>query len=307
MTITFQRYCVAGALLVLLAAACTTDDDDPGVEGDDGATASTGSNNASSDTSSSSDTTGSGGTSSDSTSNDTTSATSGGGTSSTGTKCARPITLSSSTPLIADFDGYDGATAIGEWSFPLGGDQSVGVLAGTFVYGDDHLEGDQDVPETAGMVDGNDSTYALSIADTEADEYGGGMGLWMSECVDASTFDGISLWVRGNAPAGEAKLTLLMEETTPIADDGTCDGTTDEGCVQPSVLFPVTDEWKQIELSWADFDPGDSNGTAVTPDGHNIWQIQFDIGLEWTDEDGDEVYEPTPAPYELVVDDITFY
>lgn len=301
MNTTFRKYYAASALLMLLVAACTTDDDDPGVEGDDGATATTGSNNSSSNTSS----TGSGGSSSSSTS-DTTSTTSGGGTSSSGTKCARPVTITSSTPLIADFDGYDGVTAIGEWSFPLGGDQSVGVLAGTFVYGDDHEEAGQPAPETAGMVDGNDSTYALSIADTEAAEYGGGMGLWMSECIDASTFDGISLWVRGNAPTGEAKISLLMEETTPVADDGTCDGTTEE-CIHPSAVFPVTDEWTQIELAWGDFDPGDANGTAVTADGTNIWQLQFDIGLEWTDEDGDEVYEPTPAAYELVVDDLNFY
>ncbi len=300
MNITFRKYCVASALLVVLVAACTTDDDDPGVEGGDGATATTESNSTNSNTD------GSGGSSSNSTSSDTTSATSGGGSSSSGTKCARPVTLTSSTPLIADFDGYDGATALGEWSFPLGGDQSVGVLAGTFVYGDDHMEGDQDVPETAGMVDGNDSAYALSIADTEADEYGGGLGLWMSECIDASTFDGISLWIRGNAPTGDVEISLLMEETTPTVDDGTCDGTTDE-CIPPKASFPITDEWTKIELAWGDFDPGDANGTAITPDGTNIWQLQFDISLEWTDEDGDEVYDPTPAPYELVVDDLTFY
>ena len=277
MDIRLRRYCVAGVALAVLLA-CTTDEDDPGGEADD-STAST---------TSSSNTTGS------------------GGTTSTGTKCSRAITLTSSTPLIADFDDYDGATAPADWSFPLGDDPALGIQAGPFVYGDDHLEGDQDVPETSEMVDGNDSDYALSISDTEAEDYGGGMGIWMSECVDASTFDGVSLSVRGNAPAGTIKLSLLMEETTLVADEGTCEGTADT-CVHPSATFDLTDDWTEVEVPWSDFTGGKVEGVDITADGSNIWQIQIDIGLAWTDDDGDGVYDPTPAPYELVVDDLSFY
>ena len=99
------------------------------------------------------------------------------------------------------------------WSFALGGDTASGILAGTFGYGDE-TDG---FPEEFEMVEGNGSTYALSISDTLAEEYGGGMGLWLSACLDATAFTGISFWVRGNAPShARPMLTLLMEETTSI-------------------------------------------------------------------------------------------
>lgn len=276
--------------------ACTTDDNDPGVDASDGSTSSS----AGGSTSSSSAETTDGSTSGE------TSSTGSGGSSSTGTaRCAASIALGTSSPGIANFDDYDGATALGEWSFPLGGDTSVGVFAGPFGYGDDHTEGDTQLPEAFEMVDGNGSTYALSISDTESTEYGGGMGLWLSECVNATTFSGISMWIRGNGPTGDAKLSLLMEETTPEADDGTCVGTTDT-CIHPSYTFPVTTDWTQVQVAWGDFMAGDAAGTAVTPDGSNIWQIQFDIGLVWEPDDSGE-YVPVPAGYELTVDDMTFY
>src|SRR5690606_3221082 len=129
----------------------------------------------------------------------------------------------------------------------------------------------------------------------------------------ASTFDGVSLWVRGNAPTGFAKITLLMEETTPIPEEGdaeapvgTCEGTADD-CIHPFHEFEVSDEWAEVQVPWDKFTGGNANGPAVEADGSNIWQVQFDIGLEWLDEDGDGVYEATPGPYELVIDDLSFY
>lgn len=220
------------------------------------------------------------------------------------TACAAPIVISSATPGIADFEDYDGGADLGTWSFALGGDSSTGVFAGTFIYGDEATG----FPETYSMVEGNDSTYAFSISDTLAEEYGGGMGLWLSDCVDLTAFSGISFWVRGNAPTGQAKLSLLMEETTPAADGetvGTCDGTI-ETCLHPSYMFDVSDTWTQVTVNWAEFLEGDAAGTAVTADGHNIWQLQFDIPVAWVPDDAGD-YQPVPAPYELVVDDMTLF
>jgi hypothetical protein len=236
----------------------------------------------------------------------------GGSPSAGGTACANPAVLDSAMPGIADFDAYDGASALNgdsAWSFALGGDSSVGVLAGTFVYGDEP----SGLPETFEMVAGHDSTYALSISDTLADEYGGGMGLWITACLDATAFSGISFWVRGNAPTGNAKLTVLMEETTfdtpadPEGKVGTCSADTEEGCIHPGAEFEVTDSWTEIQIPWSEFAGGSADNTPVTVDGHNIWQIQFDIGLVWEADTETNEYVPTPAPYELVVDDLTFY
>jgi hypothetical protein len=284
-------------------AACTTDDNDPGVDGD-GATSSSGSGSGGSTTGSGTQSSSSSGSES---TNGATSTTGGGGNSSAGTGvCASPIVLASSAPGIATFDDYDGGAILAEWSFPLGGDPALGVYAGPFGYGDDHIEGDTELPEVFDLVDGNDSSYALSVSDTDSQDYGGGMGLWISECLNASAFSGLSFWVRGNAPTGNSKLTLLMAESTPISDgDGTCDGTIDD-CVQPTYSFPVSDEWAEVQVAWRDFTPGQTPDAVVLADGTNIWQIQFDIGLVWEESDSGE-YAPVAGEYELVVDDLTFY
>jgi hypothetical protein len=214
--------------------------------------------------------------------------------------CAKPILLAK--PGIADFDNYAGAP-LSTWSFPLGGDQTTGILAGTFGYGD----GPNDLPATFAMVPGNNSTNALEIADTASAVYGGGMGLWISECLNATNFSGISFWVRGSAPTGKAKFTILMKETTPATGSkaGTCQGT-DTTCVHPTYTFTVTDTWTQIQIPWASFTGGAAAGTPVTPDGRNIWQIQFDVGLNWAAPDGGPI-GPVPGAYTLDVDTLTFY
>lgn len=296
-----SRLWVLGFALLGAAAVagCISDDSDPD-EGDDDAT--TGGSSGSGGGGTGGSTGGSSG---------TTGGSSGTGGGAVGTACEAPITLASSTPGIADFDDYSGNADLTMWSFPLGGETSTGVLAGTFVYGDE-TDG---YPETFEMVDGDDSTYALSISDTLAEEYGGGLGLWMSACLNATAFSGISFWVRGNAPEGKAKMSILMQETTPSVPAktgdkiGTCAGigTGDAPtCVHPNFSFPVTDTWTEIQVPWASFTGGMAAGTPVSANGRNIWQIQYDIGLVWVaDEAG--VYAPTAAPYELVVDGITFY
>ena len=295
MDITLRRalgLAAAGAALVGLGqiAACTTDEGDPG-DASGGSSASTG---------------GTGAAGTPSTSGDAGSTGTGGSSSGSGTVCSNPIVLGSATPGIADFDSYDGGADLSKWSFALGGDSSTGIFAGPFSYGDEP----DGFPETFEAVTGHDSTYALSISDTLAEEYGGGMGLWISECLDATAFTGISFWVRGNAPTGKAKLSLMMEETTSSTPEtadsqiGTCPGTTEE-CVHPSIEFdvPADGSWAEILVGWGDLTRGSA---PEAPDGHNIWQIQFDIGLVWQPDDSGE-YVPVADAYELVVDDLTFY
>ena len=137
---------------------------------------------------------------------------------------------------------------------------------------------------------------------------------WISECLDATQFVGISFWVKGNAPTGQAKFSVNMRETQPITPSkaeyktGTCTGT-DTGdpptCVHPSFTFTLTDTWQQIQAPWGDFTPGNANGTQVPVDGHNIWQLQFDIALNWA-QGGDGGWAPVPAAYDLIVDSMTF-
>ena len=229
----------------------------------------------------------------------------GATTAAVGTACAKPMLLTK--PGIADFDNYAGAP-LSTWSFPMGGDKTSGILAGTFGYGDRP----SGFPETFAMVDGYSPPYALEVADTASAVYGGGMGLWISECLNATNFSGISFWVRGSAPTGQAKFTILMQETTPATPSkvgskaGTCQGT-DTTCVHPTYMFTVTDTWTQIQIPWASFTGGSAAGTPVTPDGRNIWQMQFDVGLTWVTPAGGSAAVPVLGAYKLDVDNLTFY
>lgn len=244
-------------------------------------------------------------------------------TSSTGTTpagntiCSKAVTLASATTLIASFDDYDGIVDLPNYSYTVG---TTGVYSGPFVYGDDHVidaAAGTSSPEEGGMVAGAEgTTYALRIYDSLAEQYGGGMGVWLADCFNASVFSGISFWVRGIAPTGSAKLSLPMEATTSALPKtvtskiGTCPSTTnaETDCVAPSYSFPVTDVWTQIKVPWASFTAGSAMGTPVKVDGNSITQVQFDIGVKWVPDATDETkYVPEPAEYELVVDTIAFY
>jgi len=274
-----------GAVAVL--SGCTTDDDDPGADGSAGTSAASGGSASGASAAGTS--------------------TSGGAKSGTGV-CAVATVIKADAPGIADFDAYDGVTDLAKWSFPLGGDSASGVYAGAFGYGD----GDGDKPETFEMGEGDESKYAIRIADTMAEKFGGGAGLWLSACLDASSLSGISFWVRGDAPKGEGKLTLSMGETTPAvpakADEkpGTCTGDA-MTCVHPSFAFPITDTWTEVKVPWASFKQGDAAGTVVTADGNHITQVQFAVELVWVLGEDGVTYEPVPAPYELAVDTVSFY
>ena len=219
----------------------------------------------------------------------------GGGQAPSGTVCANPIVIPATATNIADFDTYDGSKALKDWSFPLNGDNTLGVYAGPFGYGDRA----NNAVETFDVIDGYDDTkYALTVADSKAENYGGGLGIWMSTCINATAFTGVSFWVRGTAPTGKATLKISMGDTltsmpTSGTKIGTCPGT-DKTCIHPLYEFPVTADWVQIKAPWTAFKAGDAAGTPVIPNGRNIEQFGIDLGLVWA-QVACCVYVPTPA------------
>jgi hypothetical protein len=272
-----------GGLAALEAAGCTTDKNDPGATGTAGTTGAAG--------------TGAGGHAG---------TTGAGGTGTSATICAASYTIPAATPGIADFDAYDGSD-ISKWFSPLGNDTASNQYAGPFGYGD-RANG---FPETFNMVDGQASKYALHIADTLAMNYGGGMGAWLSTCLNATSFTGVTFWVKGTTPKGTATFTLQMGDTLPStpakAGDaiGTCSGTSTT-CVHPTFAFPVTTAWTQVKIPWTSFTAGNAAGTTVKPDGRNITQFQVGVDLNWMP-DAAGVYQPVPAPYDVTMDTLAFY
>ncbi len=223
--------------------------------------------------------------------------------------CYAPTEVSSTT--LADFEDYDGATDIGDYGFAFNGDPGTAdaVYAGPYFY--DDATGS---PAHSMVAGANDSTYAVSTSNSEATDFGGGMGLWMG-CIDASAYDGISLWVRGSTPTGTAHFSLAMEETTPpLADDpaggGTCEATAEGDCAVGGVDIPVTSTWTQLQIPWASFTGATAGGgMAVAVDGHNITGMNFQVALKYVPSDPsdpDSEYFPESGGYDLQVDDIEF-
>lgn len=281
-------------------AACTTDDKDSngGAGGASGGSTST--DGGATDGGASPSTVAKGG----STSTGTTTKATGSGV------CASTVAIPTTKPGIADFDAYDGVAVINKWSFALGGDSGTGVFAGPFGYGD-RTEGTKtDAIETFDMTEGHESTYALRIKDSMAQKYGGGLGLWIDKCLDASKFAGIQFWVRGNSPTGKGTLTVSMGDTmsnVPNADGiaGTCDGA-QALCKHPTFSFDITDTWTLVQAPWSGFKAGDAAGTPVTLAGNHITQLQAAVELKWVP-DATGAYVAELAPYELVTDGWAFY
>jgi hypothetical protein len=139
------------------------------------------------------------------------------------------------------------------------------------------------------------------------------MGLWISACLDATAFTGLSFWVRGSSPSPSATLTVSMGDTLSVTPSkpggpyGTCSGTS-ATCINPTFAFAVSDLWTQVQAPWSGFKAGDAAGTPITPDGRDITQLQWGVGLSFVaTEDGGTTYVAVPGAYELAVDDVTFY
>jgi hypothetical protein len=221
--------------------------------------------------------------------------------------CFKPIVVTS--PLLTDFEDYDG-TDITQWGFAFNGKAGTedAVYAGTYFYDD------STGTPTAEMAAGHASEYAASTSNPQATDWGGGMGLWIS-CVDVTAYDGISMWVRGDAPTGKVNMTVAMEETSkPDEDDaaggGTCESSSEDDCKPGNYDIPVTSTWTELLVPWESFEPGvAANGKAVPVDGHNITGLGFSIPLEYVPvdpEDPEGDYKAAPGSYEFQIDDISF-
>ncbi len=215
--------------------------------------------------------------------------TSSGGSGPVMKDCAQKFTVTS--PAIADFESYDGTVTPDMFVFQFGS-----ATAGMGVYAGPYSFSDTLGTSTFGILAGHASERALSdvysvttcpMATPTC--WGTALALWFG-CVDASTYSGISFWVRGSTPGGTISVSIPMEDTSAAAADpaggGTCTGT-DETCKAPIAKdIPVTADWTQVTLPWAMFTAGDANGTAVPATGNNLTGIQFSAGL---------VFEPDPA------------
>jgi Chitinase class I len=126
-------------------------------------------------------------------------------------------------------------------------------------------------------------------------------GVPLGICYDASAFDGISFWLKGNSAGGQndtIKVSLPTPPTTEKVAGGSCpDG--DVGCYNHfSVLLTLTPIWTQYSLKWAQFaqaDWGPTGVKGVAPAGY-VFQKQI-LGLDFAPNDNAKAYD-------FAVDDI---
>jgi hypothetical protein len=301
----FSRFLAAAPLLwASLAAACVTTDVDP-LEDSGGAS------NGGADTSAGGSTTvaGAGGTAG------TSEATGAAGTSAAPAsgavfRCEDPIAPKfaspGGSPLIVDFEtgalGAPSETGEPSGNFMFSGGQN----GGTYTY----QEPSPQLMRTVSLVPDRNGGQALSVVLGNATDYGGGMGVYFYPCVDASVYNGITLWARGSLPermvAGAAVVAGTVTINLDIADVATnsrdsvgcaMDVPTDMTlCTRPSTTFVVSDTWTQFTFLWSDFDPGNKNGTPFIPTGDNLLGINLAM---------DNAFG-MPNDLELSIDDVAF-
>jgi len=228
---------------------------------------------------------------------------SGAGGAAPAKLCATKVTAASTQ--IADFENFDGATAVDKYAFAFGGavNGMAGVYGGAYGYA-----GGTDVVSLA-ILAGHTGNYGLTESTMPATNWGQGLGFWMG-CVNASAYKGVTFWVRGTVPSGVFSFSLNTENTTlpdskNAAAGGTCPGTADT-CKAPTKSdIPISVDWTQVSILWADLTGGLSGTTPVVANGDNITGFTLLMALTYTGSE-DAGYTAVPGDISFAIDDIAF-
>ncbi len=264
-----------GALLsgVLIVGACDSGGDDSQ------STAGKGSGGSTSGGSGGSGTAGSSAGSTTAGTAGSTTAGTGGGTSQVVTKCPGVVPPAA---VIADFNMAPAAAGKYEWGSADQG--TMDFWGGTFNYPD---------ALTLTYADG-----AMTAAG-KITEYAG-FGLYVQNCADASSFEGVRFKIKGNPPMGKMSFAVQTNKNEWATGlKGSClapDAMKFINCVHPGVSITVTDTLTPVEVKWADLKAG-KPATGATTDGSDVIGLQFI--LPWVD-------KMTAYDASITIDDVEF-
>jgi hypothetical protein len=127
-----------------------------------------------------------------------------------------------------------------------------------------------------------------------------GFGLYVQNCANASSFEGVRFKIKGNPPMGKMNFALQTNKNEwATGVKGSCmapDAQKFVNCVHPSFPITVTDAFTTIDVKWADLKAGKPAADATT-DGSDVIGLQFI--LPWADK---------AAPYDasITIDDVEF-
>ena len=224
--------------------------------------------------------------------------------------CATKATIAD--PVLLNFETYDGTIEASMFGAPFGilpvGSQTP--YAGPYSFGDGSA-----TPTLAILAGHPPSSWAVSQTVVGARTWGMGGGIWMG-CADASAYKGISFWVRGSSPNGTFSFSLAMDRTTlpnavNPAGGGICPGTADT-CKHPAKQnLPLTADWTQVQILWAELTGGLSGTTAVIPNGNNVTGLGWNVGLQFqldptVPADAAGPYVAVPGDLAINIDEISF-
>lgn len=226
--------------------------------------------------------------------------------------CTTKVTAQ--TPMIANFESYDGVIAPADFRWTFGGaaENMLGVYTGTYAFGDGSA-----TPMLA-LLAGHGGNYGLTVSVTATSKWGEGFGFYVLDanykpaCINASAYKGVSMWVRGSVPTNTFSFSVSMSQGTlpsTTAPGGSCTGTDDTTCKSPTKTdLPISTTWSQVDVLWADMTGGLSGpATPLVANGDNITGFSFGANLTFMPEsEGSEVYVAVPGDISVVVDDITF-
>ena len=203
----------------------------------------------------------------------------GGGTGQVVTACPGVVPPSA---VIADFNMAPAAGGKYEWGSTDQG--TMDFWGGTFNYPDALMLSYADGAMTAA---GHITEYA-------------GFGLYVQNCSNASSFEGVRFKIKGNPPMGKMSFAVQTNKNEWATGlKGSClapDAQKFINCVHPSAPITVTDTLTTVEVKWADLKAG-KPAAAATTDGSDVIGLQFI--LPWADK--------APAyDASITIDDVEF-
>lgn len=147
--------------------------------------------------------------------------------------------------------------------------------------------GDYQLAFTSG-ADG--SVHGVSASNPEASGWGGGVAL-VVQCLDASRFEGVEFWLKGETPVGKAVF-----------------GVDARAELSGSIELPIGSTWTRHRVAFADLE-ADAGGPANTHlDGSAVRALVWSSQLRYVEEpplSGNWV--AAPGAFEIAVDQVRFY
>jgi hypothetical protein len=176
-------------------------------------------------------------------------------------------------PLVASFDAWDGTTDLYAWRFSFNGGGTGGPTTASF-----DPYSDNSGSYALSMVSGAQNTpYAVKAANPAASRWGGGVRLLL-HCFDASSYKGLTFWIRGSTPAGTIAVALGL------------------GDKDASYQMTIPSQWQQMRIAFNSF-----SGWGTSKPGQGIVMISFSSQLRYVGSTAQ------PGAFEITVDEVGFY